>query len=334
MDERAKQRPVIERLRKQITGLFRWIKNQWQTNPLPFILVMILLLFLIWITWETCRLDNLGFGEKTYWDWMELLVIPVVLAIGAWWLNKSERENEQAIAKKNREEDRAIADERRHQATLEAYFDRMAELLLKEGLRESREGDEVRSVARTRTLAVLPSLDRRRKGQVLRFLYESDLINRERPIVDLNRADLSEAHLYVTSHFRIMGPDGFGRTGWGLDLSSANLSGVNLDKAELIGTDLDQADLSDAKLRKANLSQTKLTRANLARSAMSGAFLIAADLTGADLTMTQFYRANLTDATVDLEQIGPYQLSDDTIMPDGREHKEWVKDGEHGTSND
>jgi uncharacterized membrane protein YqjE len=176
-DDKAEQKTVLKRLGEQIASLFRWAKNQWQISPLACILLMILVLFLAWITWETRRLDNLGFADKTYWDWMDLLVIPIVLAIGAWWLNKSERETEREIAEKGREEDRRIADanhaedrrtadESRHQVTLEAYFDRMTELLLKEGLRKSQEDDEVRSIARTRTLAVLRSLDRKRKGHV------------------------------------------------------------------------------------------------------------------------------------------------------------------------
>ncbi len=80
-----------------------WTRIRERGKPLLTILVIILLL---WLLWETIRLDNLGFdgyvdpnGEyhraKTLWDWVELFILPIVLAIGAWWLNKSARENEQ-----------------------------------------------------------------------------------------------------------------------------------------------------------------------------------------------------------------------------------------------
>ena len=66
-----------------------------------------------------------GFGEyqsqngviersKTLWDWMNLLIVPLALAIGVYILNKAEKNNEQQIAK-----------ERLLESTLQDYLDRM-----------------------------------------------------------------------------------------------------------------------------------------------------------------------------------------------------------------
>lgn len=81
-----------------------------------------------------------GFGEhprneevvpaKTLWDFMGVLIVPLVLALGLYFLNSSQRANEQDIAKENRETDREIARDRQHQATLENYFDRMTALMV------------------------------------------------------------------------------------------------------------------------------------------------------------------------------------------------------------
>jgi uncharacterized protein YjbI with pentapeptide repeats len=236
----------MRRLREQIASVFGWVKKQVRSNPLLSIPVMVLAFLLIWVMCETIRLKNLGLSGKTFWDWMELLVIPIVLAIGAWWLNKSERENELRIA-----------DERQRQAILEAYFDRMAELLLKERLRESSRDGGVRSIARSWTLAVLRSLDGRRKGQVVQFLYESRLIDLEY-VVWLSGADLTEA-----------------------DLTRAVLTKVNLYEANL-----NRANLSEANLLKANLGKTDLRGANLHE-----AFLAGADLSGAKVTNKQLDQA-------------------------------------------
>ena len=73
---------------------------------------------------------------KTLWDWMGLLIVPLVLGVGVFILNSSQRRNEQEIAeesrkqdleiaKESRETDREIARDRQHQTTLETYFDRM-----------------------------------------------------------------------------------------------------------------------------------------------------------------------------------------------------------------
>lgn len=63
----------------------------------------------------------------------------------------------------------------------------MGQLLLHEDrpLRKSKEEDEMRTLARARTLTALSRLDGSRKRSVLQFLYETDLITRDRAVVDL-----------------------------------------------------------------------------------------------------------------------------------------------------
>jgi hypothetical protein len=249
---------------------------------------------------------------RTFWDVLELAIIPALIALIVLYLNSAQRQTELEIESRRADREQAFAERMQRQAMLDVYFDRMKDLLLKEGLRESRKGAEVRDFARTYTLAVLRSFDPMQKGQVLQFLCESGLINRDNPIVDLDGANLSEAYWYVSRHVVVIGPDGSGLIGWGPDLSKTNLSGVSLFKAELPGAD-------------ANLAQVNLRRADLSKAMLNGAMLIQANLRGADLTRAMFHRANLTGAIVDLKQIEPFQLSDDTIMPDGTTLKEWVE---------
>jgi hypothetical protein len=165
------------------------------------------------------RFDWTGFNGniksgKTLWDWLQLLgvlAVPVVVGFGAVWFTT--RQGKVAYEENI---------DNQQETALQTYIDKMSELLLDKGnpLRNSTEGDEVRTVARVRTLTILPRLDANRKRSVLQFLYESGLISKGNRIVDLN----------------------------GADLSGANLSGVNLEEA-----DLKEADLRGANLRKANL---------------------------------------------------------------------------------
>ena len=71
----------------------------------------------------------------------------------------------------------------------------MSELLLHENLCKSKPDDEVRKIARVRTLTVLTRLDGKRKGSVIQFLYESELIDKNKTIIDLLGADLNNAEL-------------------------------------------------------------------------------------------------------------------------------------------
>jgi hypothetical protein len=118
---------------------------------------------------STLTLIGLPF-DITLWNWMNLLIIPVVLAIGGYLFTRSE----------NRAT-RVAAEQRAQDEALQAYLDQMGQLLLDKDspLRQSGEGDEVRTLARARTLTVLPRLDGNRKGTVVRFLYESGLIAKD-----------------------------------------------------------------------------------------------------------------------------------------------------------
>src|SRR5215211_3280317 len=126
------------------------MRKKWKTYSL-YVAALGIFLFL-YILFETVRLKNTGFQAKTLWDWMELLVVPLFLAGGALYLQRSERAVE-----------REIAIDRQQEAALQSYLDRMAELLLKEKLRTSK-NKEVRDVAKIRTFSVLFGLDERRKG--------------------------------------------------------------------------------------------------------------------------------------------------------------------------
>ncbi len=106
----------------------------------------------------------------------------------------------------------------------------------------------MRTLLLLRSLTI-PRLDAERKGSVLQFLYESRLIGKGEPNIDLTGADLSGADLS------------------GADLSGAKLNGVNLTEANLSqtrlsGADLSRANLSGAKLNGANLSEADLTDAS------------------------------------------------------------------------
>jgi hypothetical protein len=88
---------------------------------------------------------------------------------------------------------------------LQAYIDKMSELLLHEKLRDSAEDDEVRNIARVRTLSVLRGLDGKRKGDVIQFLHESGLIDKDKCIINLINADLSKADLHAALQLHLFG---------------------------------------------------------------------------------------------------------------------------------
>lgn len=163
---------------------------------------------------------------KTLWDWLQLLIIPAVLAVGGYLFNYTVSRNERKSAQSRDQTERDIALDNQREAALQAYLDNMSELLLINHLRESSEDEEVQKIARVRTLTVLRRLDAGRKGSVLKFLHESGLIDKDKRIIDLSSADLSEANLNLA------------------ELNRVDLSRVDLRGANLRGADLSEANLS------------------------------------------------------------------------------------------
>src|SRR5713101_4972460 len=197
---------------------------------------------------------------KNLWDWLQplgILAIPVEVGVGTVWFTTKQGQVSDATNKDNQRE-----------AALQTYIDNMSELLLQGKLRDSEE-DEVRKIARVRTLTVLRGLDAARKASLLKFLHDADLIDKNNRIIDLSEADLFEAKLF-----------------------GANLRGADLREVTLRGADLSHANLLYTNLRGVDLSYAKLFGANL-----RGANLREADLRGATVTKEQLEKAKSLKGT-------------------------------------
>ena len=266
---------------------------------------------------------NLPQAGKTLWDWLGLLgtlAIPIVVGLGAAWYSA---EQVKASDKENTDNQR--------EAALQAYIDKMSELLLANHLRDSQaaqprsddssrpEISEVRNIARVRTLTVLRTLDGDRKATVLQFLFESGLINKGNPIIALSGADLTQANLSNAklrqaelSKVDLTNADLRGADLCGANLPYSIMRGLDLGDTILLGASLAGADLSGVRLGGSGLTDTnfitaKLVGADLSEAdlsanplyASSAALLNGADLTGADLSYANLTGVNLNAATLD-----------------------------------
>jgi len=129
-------------------------------------------------------------SEKRVRNWLQViaaLAVPVVIAIGTWRFTAQQSEASAQVAQDQQQE-----------TALQMYLDRMSNLLLNNKLRESQPEDEVRNVARARTVTVLPQLNAGRKGELVRFLRQAGLINRENVIIALGGTYLGYADLEYT----------------------------------------------------------------------------------------------------------------------------------------
>jgi uncharacterized protein YjbI with pentapeptide repeats len=240
---------------------------------------------------------------KTLYDWLQLFFIPAAIAFAVVWFSRLQQKRDQQLAEKRVQTEREAAEKQaqterdiawynQREQALQAYIDSLSGLLLEKNLRESQPEDEVRKIARVRTLTVLPRLDGKRKGLVLEFLYESGLIDKGKCIIDLSGADLSLADMLL----------------------------INLGKADLTGARLVGANLKYANLLNAELGGTSLRRANLTEANLTSATLYKADLLGADLTGAILTEVDLRGATVTTEQLNKAKSLKYATMPDGTKH--------------
>ncbi len=296
---------------------FRIWWQQIKKHRVPILVIAIILVVVIALIIVGYRFDWTGFNGnnksgKTLWDWLQLLIIPAVLAVGGFWLSQIQKSREQRTTQQQAELERELTRDNQQETLLQAYIDKMSELLLEKHLRESDPDAEVRKIARVRTLTVFPRLDAIRKRSVLQFLYESGLLDKNKRTINLRGANLSDANLTEIDLHEA-------------DLRGANLKGANLDWTNLSGSNLSKADLSKATLIVANLSGADLSGTNLYESNLSEAYLNdtnlnIASLEKANLERTDLSKANLSGAEVTIEQLKQAKSLQGATMPDGSIH--------------
>ena len=223
-----------------------------------------------------------GLGDKTGWDIVTSLSIPLFVFVGGLVFNHLNAKQQQEVAEQKQKDD-----------LLKTYINDMKGFLLdeKHSLKKSKENDEIRTIARTITLTTLTQLNddkdiqiskegnyNKRKGLILQFLSESGLIKVAQPlapyvspVVSLNAADFSFTNLRDAK---------LGLT----NLTGANLTGAYFITANLTGAYFITANLTAANFQGAYLQYGYLIAANLQGANLQGAYLQDADLQGANLT--------------------------------------------------
>jgi uncharacterized protein YjbI with pentapeptide repeats len=306
---------------------------QWLTVIVAVAVTLGILIYigygLQWTGFGPRRTGDSALPPKTLWEWLQLLIIPAMLAIGVFLLNQRQRQHEVQIQQAQKEREETAAIQRAQDEALRAYLDQMSNLMVDREMRKKPDDPDLRRLAQARTLAILLGLDKDRKRRPLKLIYELSLIMKEEPILNLKNAGLDTADLSeITLHDACLRE---------VDLRLANLSG-----ADLKGSDLGGADLRGANLSNANLSDTVLVGANLlpydetqpaklnAPNLLNGAdpsdidssndHLTPTNLGGADLSNADLSGAYLTGAGVSEEQLATCKSLQGATMPDGSKH--------------
>ncbi len=192
------------------------------------------------------RWEWIGLKGKTLWDVLDLLLVPLLLLLFGTFLNL------QADARQEK-----ANQEWKNQQVMQTYLSEMKELIVTRKIKpETKNTDQTdnpetkaartaaRTAAKVLTTTTLTVIDSERKSILIKFLYDADLIQGEKPDIDLGGADLNGAKL---SNIGILG--------------KINLSRANLSKASLEGAFLKNAHLQEAQMPSANMSGARLNGA-------------------------------------------------------------------------
>jgi uncharacterized protein YjbI with pentapeptide repeats len=279
---------LTERLARTRASLKDTVTKLWAPWWFRVVCVLIVTTAIGLLIWAGYRASWTGFkgrfivgGEyqatKTLWDWMDLLLVPLLLALGAWFLNRTARKREYET-----ELDRS------RDAALQTCLDRVS-VLLRSTWRESERGFLEANIIRAQITTALRQLDGRRNGLLIGFLLESGLLVKKSAVVlsetDLTGVDLSGADLsFADFHQTNLTQAKLDRTLLiEADLSGAIVSGADLTQADLSGADLNGADLFEANLTEATLTSADLSNADLGKANLVGVSLYKARLKGVKL---------------------------------------------------
>lgn len=252
-----------------------------------------------------------GLNEKTLWDILQFLctaAVPIVLT--AWSMQQAQIADTQEQQSQIRNEDNQRA------KIMSDYLDAMTKYLLEDSAKAPI-SNKATMIARARILNTLRQLDPDRKGQLLKFLYEANLVTRCKG--DPNTGGMSDCKVSklglngarldgVTFDIPIPMPGielseaslpnakipGIDLTG--AQLQKANLGGADLEGATLTKAQLNSVILKDAKVKDAFLSQAVLTDALMSNTDLSGSNLVRSSLEGADLSNAKLDNSDLTNA--------------------------------------
>jgi uncharacterized protein YjbI with pentapeptide repeats len=237
-----------------------------------------------------------------------------MLALGAFYLNSAADFR-----------DYQIAQEQKHQEILTDYFSKMQDLIVetkkskqtpgsKESNSEERLLLEFRTTAQALTLSVLEQLDGKRKGKVITYLAESQLITANNdnqsslpevendnpsslPEIKLNGANLKEIVLKNVDLYSIIDMKNKDRIINGIKINNANMERANLSKVNLFKSDL----------MGSNLENATLQNVNFAGSTMKSSRFINGQITDVDFT-----GVNLSETIFDNIKLENIKISDKT----------------------
>jgi hypothetical protein len=108
---------------------------------------------------ELPKQENVEFRhKKTLWDWLQLLIVPIVLSLITVVFTWQQDARQQNIEDQRAKSEQELEEERGQDAALQAYLDQMSTLMLNRNLLETNQSDAAYTLAQARTSTAITDL--------------------------------------------------------------------------------------------------------------------------------------------------------------------------------
>ncbi len=295
---------------------FDWENLADKINNLPFFrytfgVVFIFLLIFVFAIWREKKFSTItirqervnlityfnnllsSIAKKEPWEIFEKIFLPICIGLIASFIAYDLEQLEEKIS-----------DKRFHEQIFANYMKEIREIVVEEEKMKNTTLDKFNYLgfvrANTQAVSIRLEDNRKLRGLLLQFLYDTELIKCRSKDDCVSTVDLSNMNL---ENAKLIG----GYLG-GANLSGANLSNAKFKDVLLVDSDLSYAKLVGSKLKNVNLNQANLSFAKLNN----------ADLSGADLSMANLTNANLTGAKLNKKTTLLFATFCNTTMPDGK----------------
>jgi hypothetical protein len=279
----------------------------------------------------------IGIGDKKFWDYLELLIVPAALAFGVYWLNQRQTEREHQADAAQRERELEVENQRAQDTTLQTYIDKLGRLVdayrssvsdVKDARLEYERWSRTNKVYKNVTADAKGNLEDPRGGggsiganhlkdslQAAQGNYEDADIKRKSRLTEIRTQTLT---VLDRIEDRLQGADeprGYKRRKKAVMRALDEQGLLNLGGPETIS--IEDANFTYADLKSMNLSPKNLQKARLTGADLSDTDLVGADLTGADLKGVK----GVTNE--EIEQQAAFLKG--ATMPNGQKYEDWLK---------
>jgi uncharacterized protein YjbI with pentapeptide repeats len=294
-------------------------KNKIWKILLYIIIIIIVIVFIGIILYICYNIKALGFTDyytpdgvftrgKTLWDWLGLLIVPILLTVLAISVSDTLKKREIEIGRLDNQ-NKVIQDYHLLVTKIIEQYD----IKIISG--------PSKSLLRARTLAIISIINKKQKAALMQFIVEAGLLQHNNLFLDLESFDLSGIS-WLPGNYEYINLNGTNMSNSFIQncsfreskLSSALLCNSILYEVAFTNSDLCYTDLSNTKITKgifigARLIESKLMDSIIEESDFVGAIFRDANLRGAKILGTKLLKAIFTNADLSFTNLSKSDLS-------------------------